>query len=511
MKRKVLTVAAAAMAAALLAVPASAKGSAEAGGKTAAKPSISVAIFDRGTVPVEKGTYEQNDVTKWINEHAPVQVKFVPVPRWETTQKYNLWLAAGEAPDIFMEYQPEYTQDYVNQGVLTELSSYIDKAGPTIRSKTPPEVAQWGRYNKGEYAVPQIRSPSAIPNWNVWVRQDWMKQLGLSMPQTTEQLYQLAKAFKDKDPDKKGAWGISLIGPGVGNVYLNMFGLQRGSWTLVGGQPEMAEVTEQYRDTMAYMARFYREKLADPEYFTDKGGNQAAQNFVNGKLGIFPANNIRQHLPTLLKNNPQADVVVMPIPESSYGRFGFYQERPVSLLNMVPKTCKNPEAAVKYLDWMFATGWEWVTYGDEGRHWSWKDGMRISNVDDATYKRDLVYRIDYPIMTQNLLTPEDLYKQNAGSEPIVRTAWKVATDGMKVTMEHPFQRLLPTSGLGLALYTEISQTLGNYAEEIWTKVVIGEIAPDEGLRMVRKEWDSIGYQDLKKQITQKAKELGYLK
>ena len=48
------------------------------------KPTISVAIFDRGAVPADKGSYEDNWVTQWINENAPVNVEFVPVPRWET-------------------------------------------------------------------------------------------------------------------------------------------------------------------------------------------------------------------------------------------------------------------------------------------------------------------------------------------------------------------------------------------------------------------------------------------
>ncbi|HML48602.1 MAG TPA: hypothetical protein PKE04_17805, partial [Clostridia bacterium] len=61
------------------------------------------------------------------------------VPRWETSTKYNIWLAAGEAPDVIMEFQPEMVQGFVNQGVLTELSAYIDEFGPTLRALTPPE------------------------------------------------------------------------------------------------------------------------------------------------------------------------------------------------------------------------------------------------------------------------------------------------------------------------------------------------------------------------------------
>lgn len=56
-------------------------------------------LYDRGNVPPEAGTIDNNRWTKWINEEGPVDVKFVPFPRAEQVQKLNLLFASGEAPD----------------------------------------------------------------------------------------------------------------------------------------------------------------------------------------------------------------------------------------------------------------------------------------------------------------------------------------------------------------------------------------------------------------------------
>ena len=75
------------------------------------RPTITVTILDRSAVPTDQGTYEDNWATRWINENAPVKVEFVACARNSTYQNYNLWLASGEAPDLIMEFQPEYVEE----------------------------------------------------------------------------------------------------------------------------------------------------------------------------------------------------------------------------------------------------------------------------------------------------------------------------------------------------------------------------------------------------------------
>ncbi|MDF2713511.1 MAG: extracellular solute-binding protein, partial [Paenibacillus sp.] len=58
-------------------------------GQSAERPEITVSVYDRGNIPAEEGTVTRNRWTDWINANSPVQVKFVPIPRWESETKFN--------------------------------------------------------------------------------------------------------------------------------------------------------------------------------------------------------------------------------------------------------------------------------------------------------------------------------------------------------------------------------------------------------------------------------------
>lgn len=475
---------------------------------------ISVAILDRGQVPPAKGTYEDNDVAKWINENAPVTVKFVPIPRWETTQKYNIMLAAGEAPDIFMEFQPEMVQDYVNNGSLLELGALIDKYGPNIRELTPPEVKKWGVYNGKEYAVPQIRSEISVANWIIWVRQDWLDKLGLTMPATTDEFYEVAKAFRENDPDgnnKKDTYGFSLAW-GADGWIADLFGAMPSTWIPgADGTFGHASVSDNMRDAAAFMKRLYDGDLIDKEFFTDKTGSKTQQDFVTNKLGLYAAgtNYVNNFWGTLKKNVPDARVAPVPAPLSPNGQFGYYQEREVSFLNMVPATCKNPKAVVLYLDWMISKGWETVKYGEEGKHYRKEGSIVIPTYDNDTWKNDLIYRAEYAILTNENIKAADLEKLYASADETTREAKAIEAKAIDATFKVPYKRYTPTNNLGLQVVTEKMPNMITFANETWLKCIIGgkDMSPDQALQLIREEWDRLGYQEVKKQFNEAAKNL----
>src|SRR4051794_12303058 len=46
--------------------------------------SISMSLYDRGSVPAEEGTIDNNRWTKYLNEKGPANIKYVPIPRFES-------------------------------------------------------------------------------------------------------------------------------------------------------------------------------------------------------------------------------------------------------------------------------------------------------------------------------------------------------------------------------------------------------------------------------------------
>lgn len=479
---------------------------------------ITCARLDFGDVPASKGTIEDNDVTRWINENSPVKVTWIPFSGdWKA--KYATMLAAGEAPDIIMDWQPETVEDYVNNGSLLELSDLVEKYGPNLIANTPEDVMQWGYYNGGLYAIPKIRSEPEIANWQLWIRKDWLENLGLNMPTTTEELLEVMRAFTHDDPDGNGqddTYGFALSGNAAwtgARQLENLFGVR--DWILQpDGTLERGELTQNKLEAIKYIKTIYDEGLTDPEFFTQKS-DKGTQDWLNGRVGIYPggAGIGLTELETMLDINPNADPVPLKAPESPIGHYGLYQERECDLLYMVPTSCKNPQAVIEFLDWMIAGAWEPINHGVEGVHYKKEDGkiIRIANAEQV--QEDLNHRKLYTLVTAEYRTAEDVLASTPeDADPLLRKTNELTAEAIRTALSVPYGRVTPTSRLGLAIVSEKMPTLTKVAEDNWNRAVIEkDMQPEEALEKIKSEWAAMGYDEMKQEFNQKAKELGYIK
>ena len=82
-------------------------------------------MYDRGAVPASEGTYEENRWTKWINQNGPVNVKYIPILRSESTKKLNVLFASGSAPDIVNEYNTPFRDSLYDQKQLLPIDDIL--------------------------------------------------------------------------------------------------------------------------------------------------------------------------------------------------------------------------------------------------------------------------------------------------------------------------------------------------------------------------------------------------
>lgn len=175
---------------------------------------ITATIYDRGNIPSSEGTIENNKITKWINETGPVQVKFIAVPRTQSEQKLNTLFAGGGAPDLILEYAPQIKNPLIDQKQLRPIDDMIDKYSKEYKAllQKYPSLRKAGTGTDGKlYQFGRINE--TIPQRGLFIRTDWLQKLNLNIPKTTEELYQVAKAFTEQDPDgngRKDTYGIAM-------------------------------------------------------------------------------------------------------------------------------------------------------------------------------------------------------------------------------------------------------------------------------------------------------------
>ncbi len=223
--------------------------------------------------------FETNEFTKWFEEKTNISIKWEVVPSQGAQEAFTLRLASGDLPDIVMNFgvTPAVQMIYGQQGVFLPLNDLIDEYGHFL----------FDVYAEDPMAESIITSPDgkiySMPNTSdcfhckhaqkMWIYQPWLDELGLAMPETTEDFYQVLKAFKDNYPNSiplAGAitgWHTKIDGfmmsafiPNNGPINKFMV-LDNEQIDVVFNKPE-------WRQGLEYLHRLYAEGLLASETFT---------------------------------------------------------------------------------------------------------------------------------------------------------------------------------------------------------------------------------------------------
>ena len=169
----------------------------------------------------------------------------------------------------FLDFKP-----YIENGSMPNLAKAIEKEPQILNDITTPD----GKI----YALPtvQLGEGMNLTSDTVLINKTWLDKVGKPVPTTTEELYDVLKAF---------AAAGDLNGNGKADEIPMTFRYgdnnNNSCWSLLGwfgtpggtnrvpvmgedGKLVFAQATEDYKDAMKYFNRLYSEKLLDPEIFT---------------------------------------------------------------------------------------------------------------------------------------------------------------------------------------------------------------------------------------------------
>jgi putative aldouronate transport system substrate-binding protein len=318
---------------------------------------LTVEVFDRGVQG--QPDLNSNTWTKYVNEKFGKPnnaiVKFVPVPRSQEVDKLNVLMAAGEAPDISFTYDGTTVTRFAKNNGLYTLDELLEKHGTQLKSYLGEKVLSYGKYEGKQVSIPAKRTLLA---WNgKFIRKDWLDKLGMPVPTTRDELYETLVAFRDKNPgnvDGVIPWATAAAG-----MNYNFGSLVQSFWGSMSDE-EFVTTTSWLKpgnkEAFKWLNKLYNEKLISPDFALDKTTKQADADVTNGKVGFYAANwdyPLTQKMREPLKQNaPEANFVAFDTFENYEGKYlkEIYNEN--GLFSFIPKSSKNAELAMKYLDWM---------------------------------------------------------------------------------------------------------------------------------------------------------------
>ena len=323
--------------------------------------------------------YDDNPYIDFLKEDLNIEVVYDWVASsTDFEEKMNLCIGSNTVPELMnvnatqyralLKYdmiQPldQYFDDYASDA----LKAYVESGGE--------ELKKCISNDKGE--IMAIPAPSMMGGEvnEMWIRQDWLDNLGLEVPRTWDEMAAVAEAFVTQDPDGNGeADTIGILGPSnsdhMNAIGANQFGLDPLFSSFQSypqywlqdedGTVEYGSIQPETREALEKISKLYTNKLIDPEMLVRSDSKEP---LLSGKVGIFFGPWWSGYTVADATLAGEADWRAYFTPLAEDGNYYTHMPNPTSKYVVASKSCKNPEAAFKIVNYLIKNEQQWVVDG----------------------------------------------------------------------------------------------------------------------------------------------------
>jgi putative aldouronate transport system substrate-binding protein len=247
---------------------------------------------DRAPAPGWYGIYDV------IEKETGVKVDFLIYPYQAAVEQKNILLSTGNYPDAIGGWLVG-ANDVLTlsaEKVIIPLENLIMNNTKNVREALEvPGIRASMTLPDGHIYSPPYLVEEPLVSFNPWINKNWLDQLGLQVPTTTDELKQVLIAFRDRIPNVAGQRIIPFSGDPVNKslgtmagwwgVNASNGGVNAGYFAVINGRIESTAIREEYKAAIKFFADLYKERLLDPELFTQDKATWEAK----GKRGLYGA------------------------------------------------------------------------------------------------------------------------------------------------------------------------------------------------------------------------------
>ncbi|MFD7708881.1 extracellular solute-binding protein [Streptomyces sp. NPDC059786] len=352
---------------------------------------------------------------KELTERTGITLKPVDVPLSDYEKKRSLLIGAGDAPFLIPKtYHPSEVA-FVSSGAILPVSDYTQLM-PNFRNKVrrwklEPELDSIRQSDGKYYLLPGLHEKPKS-GYSLSLRTDVLDRLGLGLPGTWDEVYDVLKALRAEYPDRypfSDRWSTNTPFPAAALLsYLGQAHGVRAGWSYdnISYDGEADEfvftgATDAYRQVIEYLRKLVAEKLVDPESFTQTD-DDAVKKLLAEKCFAISANpqelvqNYRYNLEKQVKG---AKIEMVPVPLGPAGPVVLGGIRLENGLMISSEALKSDSfvALMQFTDWLWYSdegqkfckwGVEGVTYTESGGRYELKPGISLMG-SDADAPKDL--------------------------------------------------------------------------------------------------------------------------
>lgn len=361
------------------------------------------------TSPIELGYYanfswfslDWNDATaERVTAKTGVDLNFMK-PVVDDGQKLNMMIAGNQLPDILtLDKNDAALKKMAEAGMLWSLDDLIDQYAPKMREILPKEILsnyqmadgktyQFTTWIQGEAWQKAAREYDQIVGTNqpiMTVRKDYYDEIGRPEIRNMTEFIAAVKQMKENHPDKIGFYPAdgSMSADEFGkSAKLSHYGIQMGlstDFSEKDGGIQWVVRDDKFKEPMKYLNEMYLEGILTKDPFIDTKDVGKAKIEQGDVISYCWTISDGEKVPG---DNPDTTYEILP-PFETYGQI---RTGAGWLATVIPKTCKDPERAIRFLEYLASVeghsdvswGIEGDTYQDAvaGAQWHMVDGKPV--------------------------------------------------------------------------------------------------------------------------------------
>lgn len=336
------------------------------------QPEILTTVFSlRPSLSFKNGeSIEDNIHTRMVLDKLGIQIQYLwtePDNTFSTKLKLQL-LNNRELPDV-VPVRTDVIHPLIDSGQFIAVDDLFKRyASATWKTAMNENPSVWHPYERNgkHYAIP-ILDFDYNSDPVMWIREDWLENVGLPSPATLEQLELVLEAFTYQDPDGNGLQDTYGLSVSLGNTIstwmadiswvFGMFGSLPEQWNFYEHDKlELGSVHHSAKLGLAKLSE-WREAGYFPNEATWHDEASAAKLFSQGKTGIVVGPHWMRFWPLnlLTENNPEAKFIAIPLPKGPTGLSYHRASLPRNGAVLINKNMKNPQTFFRYMNELYET------------------------------------------------------------------------------------------------------------------------------------------------------------
>ncbi|MDQ1909046.1 extracellular solute-binding protein [Paenibacillus sp. GD4] len=438
-------------------------------------------------------------IEKLLEEKTGTRLEIQWVPDDSYEEKLNAAFATGTLPKAaFLKNQTSLLlfKDAIRNDQFWEIGPYLkdypnlQRLDPQVLSNTAVDGKIYALYKE----TPTARS-------GIIYRKDWADRLGLTAPQTINDVYNMLKAFKEKDPDQNGLQDTIGLADRNDLVYgafktvASWFGTPN-QFAVSGGSIVADFMDPSYMETMKFFKKLHQEGLMNQDFpVTSKNDQQNL--LISGKAGMYIGSmgDVVSLHKKMTEVNPRIELDVQNVIQGGPKGYGIWGVPGFGNAVLFPKSAVKTEAELRsllsFFDKLMTPELGLLIYsGLEGEHYTMKDG-KVAPVQDVklTDKEVKPYQslqIGGPSTISSLVFYHEL--------PVKQKAEELTIDNGKYLIQDP------TLSLDSKTYIEKGARLQEWIKDATYMFILGRM-DEAGFRKEVERWKAEGGNEILKEFT----------